>query len=124
MRIANARLIKLISFELIDQREKREVMLGRLELLTAFLVPLIIGALVNILLRRRNAKRLPPGSRALRTRATRIREKAPGTLSSKWRILIGMGLNEFIVLAVITVSHIESIKLDKETVGGPLRNSY
>jgi hypothetical protein len=109
MRIASARLIKLLSFELIDQREKREVMLGRLELLTAFLVLLILGALVNILLRRRNAKRLPPGSRALRTRATTIGEKAPGTRFTKWGILIGMGLNEFIVLAVITVSHIESI---------------
>jgi protein-S-isoprenylcysteine O-methyltransferase Ste14 len=58
-------------------------MLGRFELLFSLLVPWIVAGVVYPLLRRRNVRRLPPGSYVSESAKTRIEEKAPGTRWSR-----------------------------------------
>ena len=78
-------------------------MIGRIEFLVSVLVPALIVGAVTVLAKRRNAKRLPPGSYVAEGSAASQEERAPGTLWSKYGGLIGHWMSDFTVFAFVIV---------------------
>jgi len=54
-------------------------LIGRIEFILAFLVPMILEGVVFLFTRRNNRDKLPPGSYLVETAPNLAEEKAPGT---------------------------------------------
>ena len=69
----------------------------------AVLTPAVLAGAAIALAKRRNAKRLPPGSYVAEGSATIPEEKAPGSVWSKYGGLIGHWIADFTVFAFVIV---------------------
>jgi protein-S-isoprenylcysteine O-methyltransferase Ste14 len=78
-------------------------MIGRFEFILAILIPAVLEGTVIALARRRNAKRLPPGSHVAESNDRKNGAKAPGTRWSRYGGLVGHWISDFSIMGLVII---------------------
>lgn len=78
-------------------------MIGRIEFLLAFLVPMILEGAVFLYTRRNKGDTLPPGSYLVETTPNLAEEKAPGTAWSRYGGFIGHWIGDLSIFGLVVI---------------------
>ena len=78
-------------------------MIGRIEFILAFLVPMILEGVVFLFTRRNNRDKLPPGSYLVETAPNLAEEKAPGTTWSRYGGLLGHWIEDLSIFGLVLI---------------------
>jgi protein-S-isoprenylcysteine O-methyltransferase Ste14 len=76
-------------------------MLDRFVFILAILTPMILQGIVILLARKRNTKRLPPGSYVMKSHGARTKSKPPGSRWSKYGGLVGHWIADLSLIVIV-----------------------
>ena len=97
-------------------------MIGRIEFLLAFLVPMILEGAVMLYTRRKNRDKLPPGSYLVETAPNLAEEETPGTTWSRYGGFIGHWIGDLSIFGLVVIHILSYIfpSIDLYTYVSPL----